>query len=564
MIAFLSAQKAGLFRRQYWAPNIIAGLIVGVVSLPLALAFAIASGVRPEQGLYTSIVAGFIVSILGGSRVQIAGPTGAFIVILSGVTAQYGIAGLQVASMMAGVILVLFGLARMGGVIKFIPAPVVVGFTAGIGIVIWVGQWRDFFGLPAVSGVYFHQKLWQLLHVFPQLHFMTTVLAVLSLILVISSPKLRWTRKIPGPLVALVVATLLQSVFQFEGVQTIGSAFKGGIPSGLPVFGIPKLSLGRFVDLIGPAFTIAILGAIESLLSAVVADGMSGTHHDSNQELVGQGLANMVVPLFGGFAATGAIARTATNIRNGANSPLAGIISCLVLVMIILFCAPLAANIPLPALAAILFFVSWNMCEAKRVFRMLRRAPVSDISILLITLCLTVFADLVIAVNIGVILATFLFLRNMSASVDVHRATDTDLQQELHEHSLDKLPAGVMVYEFQGPFFFGAVERFTAALDVTNINPKIMVLRLRWVPFIDFSGLQVLEETISVLQKRGVTVLVSGARFSVLRRLIQAGIVQQIGRKHYFSNFDLALEACKRLLIVPSIEIKLEQSVLTK
>jgi SulP family sulfate permease len=311
MIAMLEAQRAGLFRAKNWLPNLVAGIIVGVVALPLAMAFAIASGAKPEQGLYTALVAGVVVSLFGGSRLQIAGPTGAFIVILAGVTAKYGVSGLQLATLMAGIILVLMGFSRLGSMIKFIPAPVIVGFTSGIGVIIWVGQWKDFFGLPAVSGEHFHEKFWHLLQQLPHANLTTSALACSSLALVLLTPRIPYLRKVPGPLVAMLFATVLVSVFHPTGIATIGSAF-GGIPQKLPSFALPDLDFNHMVQLIGPAFTIAMLGAIESLLSAVVADGMAGTRHDSNQELIGQGLANIIAPLFGGFAATGAIARTAT------------------------------------------------------------------------------------------------------------------------------------------------------------------------------------------------------------------------------------------------------------
>ena len=404
MIAFLEAYHAGLFQRQKWLPNIISGVIVGVVALPLAMAFAIASGAKPEQGIYTAIIAGFFVSVFGGSRVQIAGPTGAFIVLLAGISAKYGIDGLQIATLMAGFLLLVFGLIRLGNIIKFIPAPVIVGFTAGIGVIIWVGQWQNFFGLPTVSGEHFHQKLWSLLQVFRDFDPITTSLALLALALALFSPKLPGFKRVPGPLVALLVATGLEAIFQFEGVATIGSAF-GGIPKGLPSFQWPELSWVRCSELIGPAIAIAMLGAIESLLSAVVADGMAKTEHSSNQELIGQGLANIVAPLFGGFAATGAIARTATNIRNGGCSPLAGIVHAITLLLIIMFLAPLADYVPLAALAAILFIVAWNMSELPHALKMLKTAPLTDIVILLTTFSLTVFVDLIVAVNVGALLS---------------------------------------------------------------------------------------------------------------------------------------------------------------
>ena len=320
MIAIVEAARAGLLRRSQWARNLVAGVVVGMVALPLAMAFAIASGVKPEQGIYTAIVAGLAVSLFGGTRIQIAGPTGAFIVILAGVTAEHGVDGLLLATSMAGIILILLGVAKLGGVLRFIPSPVIVGFTAGIGVIIWVGQWKDFFGLATPAGAHFHQKLLHLVEALPALHPATTGLALLSLLLVLYGSRVPGLKRVPGPLIAMVAATAIQASFRFDGVSTIASAF-GGIPQGLPHLSLPTVSFDRLVSLVPAAFTIAMLGAIESLLSAVVADGMAGTRHDSNQELIGQGIANIVSPLFGGFAATGAIARTATNFRNGGNSP---------------------------------------------------------------------------------------------------------------------------------------------------------------------------------------------------------------------------------------------------
>lgn len=428
MIAILEAKRAGLLAKSHWLNNALAGIIVGVVALPLAMAFAIASGAKPEQGLYTAIVAGTLTSLFGGSRFQIAGPTGAFIVILSGITAKYGIQGLQLATLMAGVMLLLMGLARLGRVIKYIPDPVIVGFTSGIGVIIWVGQWKDFFGLqPAAGGEHFHQKIWHLIQAFPGLHAETALLGFLTLAILIVSPRI--FRRIPSPLVAMVAAAALQGVFHFEGVATIGSAF-GGIPQSLPRFEPPSITLSDLLHLIGPAFTIALLGAIESLLSAVVADGMAGTRHDSNQELVGQGVANIFSPLFGGFAATGAIARTATSIRNGATSPLAGVVHALTLILTVLLLAPLAAHIPLCALSAILFVVAYNMSELHRFFHMMRTAPKPDVAVLLITFLLTVFSDLVVAVNIGVMLSALLFMKRMSEAVSVEQQQHDELRED--------------------------------------------------------------------------------------------------------------------------------------
>lgn len=546
MIALLEAHRSGLLHRQLLLPNIVSGVIVGVVALPLAMAFAIASGAKPEQGLYTAIVAGLLVSALGGSRLQIAGPTGAFIVILAGVTAKYGIDGLQIATLMAGVILLLLGLSRMGAIIKFIPDPVIVGFTAGIGVIIWVGQWKDFFGLQAVSGEHFHDKLWHLLQVLPQFHTATTVIAIMSMFLLIYTPRVPGFKRVPGPLVVLVIATTLQAIFQFKGVATIGSAF-GGIPLGLPSFHVPEISVRQLIELIGPAFTIAMLGAIESLLSAVVADGMAGTRHDSNQELIGQGIANIISPLFGGFAATGAIARTATNIRNGGTSPLSGIIHAITLILIVLFLAPLAVNIPLASLAAILFVVAWNMSEVRHFVKMVRRAPHADVAILLVTFVLTVFADLVVAVNIGVILATLQFMRRMATSVEVRQATEQELCQEFAHQGMTRLPPGVLVFAVEGPFFFGAVENFERALAGTHTDPRVLIIRLRWVPFIDITGLQTLEEVIGDLHKRKVRVMLSGANVRVQGKLDRAGIIDLVGSENNFKEFNEALNACREL-----------------
>ncbi len=541
MIAVKEAWRVGLLGRKHWPHNLVAGVIVGVVALPLALAFAIASGAKPEQGLYTAIIAGLAVSLFGGSRLQIAGPTGAFVVILAAITAEHGIAGLQLATLMAGAILVVLGVSRMGVVIRYIPAPVITGFTAGIGVIIWVGQWAAFLGLPTASGKHFHEKLLQLIVHLPQLHLATTVLAVLSLLIVLYASRLPPLRRVPGPLVALVVVTLLQAVFHFEGVATIGSAF-GGIPQGLPQFQLPEISLARIIELTGPAFAIAMLGAIESLLSAVVADGMAGTKHDSNQELIGQGIANILAPLFGGFAATGAIARTATNVRNGATSPLAGVIHSLTLVLIILLLAPLAAAIPLCTLAAILFVVAWNMSEAKHFVHMVKHAPQADVAILLITFTLTVFTDLVVAVNIGVMLATLVFLGKMAGSVEVRLHDADELQTQLQQQSL---PAEVMVYSIDGPFFFAAVDTFEQVLAKIQRDPRMLIIRLGRVPFMDATGLQAIEEMIADLHKRHVQVLLCEASARVQQKLQHAELLTPQGYARHFADLASAVSFCR-------------------
>lgn len=544
MISLLEAKRAGLFSRAHFIPNVIAGVIVGVVALPLSMAFAIASGARPEHGLYTAIIAGLFVAAFGGTRFQIAGPTGAFVAILAGITAKYGVEGLQVASFMAGLILLAMGMARMGGVIRFIPAPVILGFTAGIGVIIWVGQWKYFFGLPDVSAIHFHERVWKLLLVLPELHLPTTLIGLASLVVAAGANRVPGLKRVPGPLLVMVAAGAAQAAFGFDGVATIGSAF-GGIPQQLPSFAMPAISAGRIVELVGPAFAIAMLGAIESLLSAVVADGMAGTRHDSNQELIGQGLANMAAPLFGGFAATGAIARTATNIRNGATGPLAGLVHVVTLVLVVIVMAPLVTDVPLAALAAILFVVAYNMSETAHFVRMVRRAPRADVAILLITFALTVLVDLVVAVNIGVILATLQFVRRMSDSVEVMQLSGEQLDQELGANGAQVLPPGVLVYAIDGPFFFGAVENFERALLVTHTVPQVLVLRLKRVPFMDITGLHALEEVIHKMQSRGVRVMLCEANARVMQKLQATELTQLVGPDGYFDTIDAALDHCR-------------------
>ncbi|WP_153708575.1 SulP family inorganic anion transporter [Eikenella corrodens] len=529
MIAWIEARRAGLLGRAHWANNIVAGIIVGVVALPLSMAFAIATGVKPEQGIYTAIVASVIVAVAGGSRVQIAGPTGAFIAILSGITAKFGFDGLQIATLLAGIMLLFMGLFRFGGMIRFISMPVIMGFTAGIGVVIFVGQWAAFFGLPKASGEHFHQQLWSLLQSLPHLHPATTALGLFSLALLLLMPKVPLLRRLPSPMWVLLCATVLQSLFHFEGVATVGSAY-GAIPRALPHFSLPNFATAETAKLILPAFTIAMLGAIESLLSAVVADGMAGTHHSANQELVGQGLANIITPFFGGFAATGAIARTATNIRQGGNSPLAGIIHALTLALILLVAAPLAADIPLAALAAILFQVAWNMSEPKRCLHILRRAQRAAYILFFITFSLTILVDLVVAVNIGVILSTLHFIGQMAKAVEVRK--------EEHSRDAAALPDNVLMFIVNGPFFFGAMEKFETTLADINTQPRAVVLRMRWVPYIDITGILTLERVISGLQKRGIRVIVTGANEQVRASLERSGIVTLLGKGNFIREFD--------------------------
>jgi SulP family sulfate permease len=546
MIALLEAKAAGLWSRKHIANNVLAGVVVGVVALPLAMAFAIASGARPEQGLYTAIVACILTSLFGGTRLQIAGPTGAFIAVLSIITAQHGIAGLQIATVMAGIILVAFGATRLGAVIKFIPRPVIVGFTAGIGVIIFVGQWKDFFGLsPAPSGLHFHEKLIVLAQALPSINWATTGLALLALAILIVGP--RYLKRIPAPLVAMIAITAIQSYFKFQGVATIGSAF-GGIPRTLPSFALPSIQLAQVISLVGPAFTIALLGSIESLLSAVVADGMAGTKHNSNQELIGQGIANIIAPLFGGFASTGAIARTATNIRNGATSPLAGMVHSGFLILVILLLSPLASAVPLCCLSAILFVVAWNMSEVPHVIRLVRGSPATDVAVLVITFSLTVFVDLVVAVNVGVILASLIFMRRMSLAVNVEpQVESTDENIADNKLPAGSLPAGVVVYSIEGPLFFGAAEKLERTLAHIQRPATTLILRMSQVPFVDATGISAIDEIITDFLKHDATVLLSEVRPNVLRKLERAGLIRKLGADNLTATLALALERSKAI-----------------
>jgi sulfate permease, SulP family len=528
--------------------NILSGAVVGVVAIPLAMAFAIASGAKPEQGLYTSIVAGIAVSLFGGCKLQIAGPTGAFIVILAGINAKYGYNGLQAATLMAGVLLVLFGKFKFGAVIKFIPRPVIIGFTAGIAVIIWVGQWKDFFGLPAPSGEQFYKKLFSLLESFPLMNVPTTGLSLLALAILLLSPKV--LKKIPSPLVAMVVVTVVQSVLKLDGVQTIGSAF-GGVPSVFPMPRLPEISINEIFLLIGPAFTIALLGAIESMLSAVVADGMTNSKHNSNKELVGQGVANILCPLFGGFAATGAIARTATNIKNGATSRFSGVVHSLVVLAMVLFLAPLAGNIPLCALSAILFIVAYNMCEFERFVDICRAGPKSDIFILVFTFLLTILSDLVIAVNAGVALASLIFMARMSKAVRIEQDDDAmkiiydGFKPGSHESAVfenGELDANcnesVLAYTISGPFFFAAAERIESVLSTIQAPFDTIILRFGNVPFIDATGVNVFRSILSKLEKHGKKTVLCNVHPYVMGKFEKAGIIALVGRTNIIDRIE--------------------------
>lgn len=527
MIAILESYRAGLLARANLGRNVVAGVIVGVVALPLAMAFAVASGARPEQGLYTAIVAGLCTSLFGGTRVQISGPTGAFIAVLAVITAQHGIAGLQIATLMAGIILLVMGATNLGSVIKYIPDPVIVGFTSGIGVIIFVGEWKDFLGLhPAQSGVHFYQRVTALLHALPTLNVDTTALGLLALLTVLFGA--RYLKRIPSSLVAMLLTTALQWKFNFAGVATLGTEF-GGIPMTLPHLRFPEVDPAMLVQLIGPAFTIALLGAIESLLSATVADGMANTHHDPNQELIGQGISNIIAPLFGGFAATGAIARTATNIRNGGNSPVAGVVHCVLLALVIMLLAPMAAHIPLAALAAILFYVAWNMSDVRRFTHVLKTAPRPDVAILLLTFTLTVITDLVVAVNVGVVLASLLFMRRMAQSVSIEEHSEAQVAADAGLGAGFALPKDTVVYSIDGPFFFGAAENLEKTLRRSQSHVRTIVIRMGRVPFMDTTGLSAMDEIVADFQRAGTRVVLCEVRANVREKLERAGILARLG-----------------------------------
>lgn len=522
--------------------DIVAGLVVGIIALPLAIAFAIASGADPRAGLVTAALAGFLVGALGGSRVQIAGPTGAFVVILYGIAAEFGFAKLLVATFVAGALLLLFGLLRLGTLIKFIPYPVTTGFTAGIAVIIFLGQLPHILGLRLNEvGVTVPADSVEKLVVIGAHLDRTGVWAIalaLGTVLIIQGMK-RVAPRIPGPAVALGLLTLLTIVYARIGVQTVGDLF--AIPNGPPTARGLDLSWGTIREMFPSAITIALLGAIESLLSAVVADGMAGTKHDSNQELLGQGIANLVIPFFGGIAATGAIARTATNVSLGARTPVASIVHGLVVFIVLIAAGPYVTYIPMAVLAGILAVVSWNMSERHR-FAQILKMPRSDAGVMLTTFVLTVFFDLTVAVSVGIVLAASLFIARMSALSRVNVVTpETDPLYQQHSLQGKTIPPGVLVYSIDGPFFFGAAEQFQEVLQRIGGEPKIVVFRMRRVPYLDATGLNALTTTVTQLRKHSIMVILSGVQIQPLDVMMRSGFTKLVGDENIQPNIDGAL-----------------------
>lgn len=541
------------YDKKTFMSDLMAGIIVGIVALPLAIAFGIASGVTPEKGIITAIVAGLVISLFGGSKVQIGGPTGAFIIIIYGIIQKYGFEGLTIATLMAGLFLVLFGLLRLGTIIKYIPYPIVVGFTSGIAVTIFTTQIKDLFGLTLPSNPSdFIEKWGVYLQNFNTIDPWCALIGVASVVVIAVSP--RFSKKIPGSLIAIILMTIVALLLKnFAGVlsiETIGDRFS--ISNELPAAQVPDMNWETIKSLVSPAITIAILGSIESLLSATVADGVIGDHHDSNTELVAQGLANIASPLFGGIPATGAIARTMTNINNGGKTPVAGIIHAVVLLLIFLFLMPLAKYIPMACLAGVLVVVSYGMC-GWRSFLELMKNPKSDVTVLLITFFLTIIFDLTIAIEVGLIIACLLFMKRMSETTDIKAITEEiDLNQdaEFSTGNLDHLiiPQGVEVYEINGPYFFGAGNKFEEIMASFGDRPKVRIIRMRKVPFVDSTGIHNLTNLCEMSKKEGIQIVLSGVREKVNGQLEHAGFYHLIGEENICSHINLALKRANEII----------------
>ncbi len=536
--------------------DLTAGIIVGIVALPLAIAFAIASGVKPEQGLYTAIIAGFLISVLSGSRVQIGGPTGAFIVIIYGIVQKFGYDGLAIATIMSGILLVIMGAVKMGTVIKYIPYPVTVGFTSGIALIIATGQIRDFLGLHMETvPAEFVGKVEEFIKHAGTITPAAAAIGILTLLIVVLWPRV--TKRVPGSLVAIIVTTALVPLFNLP-VETIGSRF-GAVSSTPPTLHLPHIDWSKLPHMVSPAISIALLAGIESLLSAVVADGMTGRRHRSNMELVAQGVANIASPLFGGIPATGAIARTATNIKNGAVTPVAGIVHAIVLLLIMLFFGKWAALIPMATLAGILLVVSYNMSEWHLFVKMFK-SPKSDIAVLLVTFCLTVLVDLTVAIQAGVVLAAILFMKRMADVTQVGYITsmmeDEEDTSDQDPNSIKRftVPKGVEVFEVNGPFFFGAADRFKHVLSLIVRKPKVLVLRMRTVLSMDATALRALEEVYAQTRREGSVLLLAGVHTQPLIAMDRAGFLDKVGVDNVFENVNDALKRARAIVGTPEPE----------
>ncbi len=518
----------------------MSGVTVGIVALPLAIAFAIASGVKPEQGIFTAIIAGFIISLLSGSRVQIGGPTGAFIVVVYEIVVKFGYNGLAVATMLAGIMLVAMGAVKLGGVIKFIPYPMTVGFTSGIALIIGTTQIKDIFGLDAhpASASFVHrvQAYIESASTFNPYSF---AVAAAALAIILIMPK--FTKKIPGSIFAIIITTAAVAMFNIP-VDTIHTQF-GDVPSSLPLPAFPTINLDIITAVFPSAITIALLAAIESLLSAVVADGMTSTRHRSNMELVGQGVANIFSPLFGGIPATGAIARTATNIQNGATSPVSGMVHAFTLLFILLFFGKWAKLIPMPTLAAVLIIVSYHMSEWRHFLKLLKSPP-ADILIMVVTFLLTVFIDLTVAIETGVVLSALLFMNRMAVATEV-KNLGREVNEEYEAHdvlSKDRIPEGVEIFEIFGSFFFGAVNQFKDTLRIVKKKPQVIILRMRTVPFVDATAMMALEEVLKKSESEGIRLILSGVSPALMHTFEKADFAEKIGRENICPHIDNALE----------------------
>ncbi|HAT4332737.1 TPA: sulfate permease [Clostridium perfringens] len=546
LISLLDDKENGFSKEQFFK-DLIAGIIVAIIALPLSIALGISSGVSPEKGLITAIIAGFIISLLGGSRVQIGGPTGAFVVIVFGIIQNHGVDGLIIATFMAGIILVLFGLLRFGSLIKYIPYPITVGFTSGIAVTLFSTQVKDFLGLSMTKTPSEFIPKWEayISHM-NTTNLYTLAIGLLALIILIFWPKIN--KKIPGSLIALIVTTLVVFIFNLP-VATIGSQF-GKISSNIPMPHIPNLNLNTLKALIGPAFTIALLGGIESLLSAVVSDGMIGDKHNSNAELIAQGIANMGSSLFGGIPATGAIARTAANVKNGGRTPISGIVHSITLLLIMLVFMPLAKFIPLTTLSAILIIVSYNMSEW-RTFKAILKAPKSDIAILLTTFFLTVLFDLVIAIGIGMVVSMCLFMRRVATSIEVNELNESDCSDKSNiDTDMENLKVGenVLVYDIRGHLFFGAVDTFMNTMKEINDDAKVIVLRMRHTKTLDVTGYKQIKNIALSCKSRNMTLIISELQEQPKKVMRLMGFIDTLGEDHFATNFDEALEKANSLI----------------